>query len=136
MHNTLLRAREKGFTLVEILIVVVVLGVLAGIVIIAVGGLPSTAQKTACATEFNRFFSAFQAYNAANPTAPLSGDATSSSITGATGALTTGSAPLLSKSPTNDVTYSAGFAPGGTDAGHWEFDSTKSPQYVQGNSCK
>ena len=42
---------EQGFTLVELLIVIVILGILAGIVVFAVGNLTSNAKTNACATE-------------------------------------------------------------------------------------
>jgi len=42
---------EQGFTLVELLIVIVILGILAGIVVFAVGNLTDTAGKKACTTE-------------------------------------------------------------------------------------
>jgi len=57
---------EQGFTLVELLIVIVILGILAGIVIFAVGNLTSSAGTNACATEGDTFSTAVQAYKAQN----------------------------------------------------------------------
>jgi len=57
---------ERGFTLVELLIVVVILGILAGIVVFAVGGLTDSAEGNACATEADTFETAVQAYRADN----------------------------------------------------------------------
>ena len=57
---------ERGFTLVELLIVIVILGILAGIVVFAVGNLTSSAQSNACATEESTLVSADEAYKAQN----------------------------------------------------------------------
>ena len=58
---------EAGFTLVELLIVIIILGILAGIVVFAVGNLTDSSQKSACATEAQTFVTAYNAFVAANP---------------------------------------------------------------------
>ena len=55
---------EQGFTLVELLIVIVILGILAGIVVFAVGNLTSNAKTNACATEKSTVVSAVEAFKA------------------------------------------------------------------------
>ena len=55
---------EQGFTLVELLIVIVIIGILAGIVVFAVGNLTHDASKNACKTEGDTFATAVQAYKA------------------------------------------------------------------------
>ena len=57
--------RENGFTLVELLIVVVILGVLAGIVVFSVGGVEDRGKSSACATDRQTLNSAQEAYFAA-----------------------------------------------------------------------
>ena len=54
---------DRGFTLIEVLIVVVILGILAGIVALAVGNLPQAASKTGCKTEASTFYTAINSYN-------------------------------------------------------------------------
>ena len=55
---------ERGFTLVELLIVIVILGILAGIVVFAVGNLTSSAKGNACASEKSTIITADEAYKA------------------------------------------------------------------------
>src|SRR3954469_22478166 len=61
---------EKGFTLVELLIVIVILGILAGIVVFAVGNLTSNAKTNACSTEKSTIVTADEAYKAQSGSYP------------------------------------------------------------------
>ena len=66
------RSGEGGFTLVELLIVIVILGILAAIVVLAIGGLSDTASNAACNSGIKTLSSAEDAYFAS----PDAGDGT------------------------------------------------------------
>jgi general secretion pathway protein G len=55
---------EQGFTLVELLIVIVILGILAGIVVFAVGNLTSNAKTSACGTDKAAMQTAVESFKA------------------------------------------------------------------------
>ena len=67
------RRYAAGFTLVEVLLVIVILGVLAGIVVFAVGNTSANSRTQACATEAHEFVSAYNAYAANHHGANVSG---------------------------------------------------------------
>jgi prepilin-type N-terminal cleavage/methylation domain-containing protein len=56
------RDGEAGFTLVELLVVIVILGVLAGIVVFAVGGVSNKSTKAACNADVATVQAAEEAY--------------------------------------------------------------------------
>jgi len=67
------RRAEPGFSLVELLIVVVILGILAAIVVFALGGATANASSQACKAEAKQFLNAFVAYQANHNGAQVSG---------------------------------------------------------------
>lgn len=58
------RENESGFTLIEVLVVISILGVLAGIVVFAVSGITDRGQTNACKTDKATMQTAQQAYYA------------------------------------------------------------------------
>lgn len=74
MHRKLeeLRAKESGFTLVELLIVIVILGVLAAIVVFSVRGVNDNSASAACNADLGTTNSALEAYYAQNKAYPAS----------------------------------------------------------------
>ena len=56
------RESNDGFTLVELLIVIVILGVLATVVVFAVGGVTDEGQRSTCVTDERTLATAVEAY--------------------------------------------------------------------------
>ncbi|GAA2330561.1 type II secretion system protein [Dactylosporangium salmoneum] len=69
------RENESGFTLVELLIVIVILGILSGIVVFAVGAFNDRGTKAACKTDLKNVEVAVEAYRAKTGDYPPAGDA-------------------------------------------------------------
>ena len=70
------KKQDKGFTLVELLIVIVILGILATVTVFAVRGITDKGQTNACAVERRTLDTAIEAYFADTGADPARGSAT------------------------------------------------------------
>ncbi|TCI65686.1 prepilin-type N-terminal cleavage/methylation domain-containing protein [Exiguobacterium sp. SH0S2] len=60
---------ERGLTLVELLVVVVILGIIAAIAVVAIGGIIENSKKDAMVADAKQMVSAAKLYVASNPNA-------------------------------------------------------------------
>ena len=62
---------DKGFSLIELLIVIAILGILAVVVVLSVGGTTTSAKSKACTADKKTLQIAAEAYNASTGGYPL-----------------------------------------------------------------
>lgn len=86
------RENESGFTLVELLIVIVILGILSGIVVFSVSGITSRGARAACNSDVASVTVASEAYYAQTNT-------WATAIAGAAGTTTLQGSGLLKTVP-------------------------------------
>ena len=91
----------EGFTMIEILIVIVVLGILAAVVIFALGGIAGKSAVAACQADGSTVSSALSAYNTLNAG---TGQATPTQALLLSGTPASGS-PYLQSWPSNSPHY-------------------------------
>ncbi|RDB33549.1 type II secretion system protein [Exiguobacterium sp. RIT594] len=61
---------ERGLTLIELLVVVVILGIIAAIAVVAIGGLIENSRKDAVVSDAKQLVSAAKLYTSSNPIKP------------------------------------------------------------------
>ncbi|MFM2072803.1 MAG: hypothetical protein RLZZ623_3067 [Actinomycetota bacterium] len=107
------KQKDKGFTLVELLIVIVILGILATVTVFAVRGITDKGKTSACAADKKTLEVAAEAYfaNFGGATIPVTGAAAASIPTGvtvgATPAATLAASGLLRDVSTTNWTLAA-----------------------------
>ena len=118
MDTTVQTKKDRGFTLVELLIVIVILGILATVTVFAVRGITDKGQQNSCKVERRAIETAFEAYFADKGT-----DATGLADTRGTPpvglpATSTGLVPgYLKTDPSARWTFTAGSPPSIAGAG-------------------
>lgn len=71
---SLKKARSSGFTIVELLIVIVVIGILAALVVVTYNGIQQKARDTERKTDINAIHGQLEAYQAQNGSYPERAD--------------------------------------------------------------
>lgn len=99
------KQKQSGFTIVELLIVIVVIGILAAITIVAYNGIQQRANNTAIITAANQTIKAIQLYNAQDGAYPLVG--ANACVTSTTGCVELNSTTTHSANSTFDTNISS-----------------------------
>ncbi len=123
------KLNSKGFTIVELLIVIVIIGILATIGFVAFSGAQNKAKKSSAESTLSQVKSKLGEYNAENDTYPADKAAVKAFLTSSAGGNNTDLDSKLGAADNTNFTYTC--ATGGCDAG---FTLTADASLWNGNS--
>lgn len=134
LRNINSKQKGSGFTIVELLVVIVVIGILASITIVSYAGVTARANTASAQAAANAFIQKAEAYNAdqgSYPTtyAAITTGATADKVYKLTGVTMLAAAPD-SSAAINAVTYYRSCTGGGIQVGYWNY-STSAVNYIQ-----
>lgn len=132
--------KDSGFTIVELLIVIVVIGILAAITIVAYNGISNRAKTTSAQSTAAGIAKKLEAYNAEKGSYPATYNLMTS--TGTPAATTSDSffvggndatlvtTALTSAATEKSINYSTCATPDGKRVSYWKFDATAAIQHI------
>ncbi len=105
-----LRKKEKGFTIVELLIVIVIIGILAALVIVAYTGIQNRAKTEKYRVDAIALVKKIEAYNVVTSVYPVTASTANGAVNGGTGAaavvtLMNSSSNPEANLPATDIVY-------------------------------
>lgn len=128
--------KSRGFTIVELLIVIVIIAILAAITIVAYNGITNRAKSSKAQATASNIVKKLEAYNAEIGNYPatfslLTGAASSTTYAVVAGTdVTFVTTALSAPSDEKSVNYSSCATPTGYRVSYWKYDGTAAIQYM------